>query len=161
MINHRINFMRKGVILVSLVTALLAMSRIGSAQALPAALQAQVKSPFFEKLYARTYYSLLDRLGQDGFLPESITGAYEGMYCRTTGPLVALFIETGRFEEAQHTINCVLAATKQHQLERIPHVIGKKAQVYSLISDEPQIDGQAHVLLAWARLALKRGHYAV
>ena len=149
--------MRKGVVSILLVTALLAQSQVSDAQTLPVALQAQVKSPFFEKLYAHTYYSLLDRLGQDGYLPESITGAYDGMYCRTTGPLVALFIETGRFQEAQRTINCVLAATKQHQLERIPHVIGPKEQAYSLISDEPQIDGQAHVLLAWARLALERG----
>ncbi len=151
--------MYKGVVSVLVVTALLAIDRVSYSQALTAVLQVQVKSPFFENLYAHTYYSLLDRSGQDGFLPESITGAYEGMYCRTTGPLVALFIETGRFREAQRTLNCVLAATRQHHLERIPHVIGnKKGQAYSLISDEPQIDGQAHVLLAWARLALRRGH---
>lgn len=128
------------------------------AQPLPDSITAQLKSPFFEHLYAHTYYSLLNRLGKDGFLPESITGAYEGMYCRTTGPLVALLLETGRLKEAERAINCVLRATRQHHLERIPHVIGQTKSSYSLISDEPQIDGQAHVLLAWARLALHRGH---
>lgn len=73
--------MRQGVVSVLVVTAFLAMSRVSSAQTLPPVLQAQVKSPFFENLYAHTYYGLLDRSGPDGFLPESITGAYEGMYC--------------------------------------------------------------------------------
>lgn len=127
------------------------------AQPLPAAITARLKSPFFENLYAHTYYSLVDRLGKDGFLPESITGAYEGMYCRTTGPLVFLLLETGRLREARQVIHCVLTATRQNNLERIPHVIGKKGQAYSIISDEPQIDGQAHVLLAWAKLALQQG----
>src|SRR6185295_16236252 len=46
----------------------------------------------------------------------------------------------------------------QYKMERIPHVIGLKDNQYTIISDEHQIDGQAHVLMAWARLALKRGH---
>jgi hypothetical protein len=52
-----------------------------------------LKSPFFEKLYAKTYYSLLNRMSKDGYLPESLSSAYDGMYCRTTGALVLLFIE--------------------------------------------------------------------
>jgi hypothetical protein len=117
-----------------------------------------LQSPYFEKLYANTYYSLLDRMGKDGFLPESLTGAYEGMYCRTTGALVSLFLETGRLKEAELNIQCVLNATTQYDMERIPHVVGIKDNKYTIISDEHQIDGQAHVLMAWARLALKRGH---
>lgn len=140
------------------VLAIFTSVRQLQAQPLPDSITIQLKSPFFENLYAHTYFSLLDRLEKDGFLPESITGAYEGMYCRTTGPMVALLLETGRLKEAELAINCVLTATRQHHLERIPHVIGKAKSTYSLISDEPQIDGQAHVLLAWARLALHRGH---
>jgi hypothetical protein len=118
-----------------------------------------LQSPFFEKLYSNTYYSLLDRMGKDGFLPESLTGAYEGMYCRTTGALVSLFIETGRYKEAEKNIQCILDAVAENEMERIPHVIGeKKNGKYVIISNENQIDGQAHILLAWARLALKRGH---
>jgi len=117
-----------------------------------------LQSPYFEKLYSNTYYSLLDRMGKDGFLPESLTGAYEGMYCRTTGAMVSLLIETGRLKEAELNIKCVLDATAQNDMERIPHVIGIKDNKYTIISDEHQIDGQAHVLLAWARLALKQGH---
>ncbi len=120
-------------------------------------IKAELQSPYFEKLYANTYYSLLDRMDKKGFLPESLTGAYEGMYCRTTGAFVSLLIETGRLKEAELNIRCVLDATQQHEMERIPHVIGEKDNAYTIISDEHQIDGQAHVLLAWARLALKRG----
>ena len=118
-----------------------------------------LQSSFFENLYSKTYYSLLDRMRKDGYLPESLTGAYDGMYCRTTGALVLLFIETGRYEEAEKNIRCILDAVAENDMERIPHVIGKKKDgKYTIISNENQVDGQAHVILAWARLALKRGH---
>ena len=117
-----------------------------------------LRSPFFEKLYSNTYYSLLDRMSRDGYLPESLSGAYEGMYCRTTGALVSLFIETGRYEEAEKNIQCVLDAVVENDMERIPHVISEKKEGrYTIISNENQVDGQAHVILAWARLAIKRG----
>jgi hypothetical protein len=120
-----------------------------------------LQTPFFEKLYSQTYYSLLDRLNADGYLEESLSGAYEGMYCRTTGPMVLLLLETGRYQEAERMIGFVLKAVVEYDMERIPHVIGdKKDARYPVTSNENQIDGQAHVLLAWARLALKRGHTA-
>lgn len=117
-----------------------------------------LQSPFFEKLYANTYYSLVNRMENDGYLQESLTGAYEGMFCRSVGPMVAMLIETGRFKEAELMIQCAINATQQYDMERIPHVIGKKNGTYTIISDEHQIDGQAHVVWAWAKLALKRGH---
>jgi len=117
-----------------------------------------LQSPYFEKLYAATYRSLVERMHPDGFLPESLTGAYEGMFPRTTGALVSLFIETGRYKEAELNIRCVLDAIKENGMERIPRVIGKEKGKYTIVDDQHQIDGQAHVVLAWARLALKRGH---
>jgi hypothetical protein len=117
-----------------------------------------LQSPYFEKLYAATYYSLLNRMHNDGFLPESLTGSYEGMFPRTTGALVSLFIETGRYREAELNIKCVLDAVKQNGMERIPRIIAKDKNRYTIADDQHQIDGQAHVILAWARLALKRGH---
>ncbi|MBE9586050.1 hypothetical protein IM792_16475 [Mucilaginibacter sp. JRF] len=117
-----------------------------------------LQSPYFSKLYSATYHSLLNRMHKDGFLPESLTGAYEGMFPRTTGALVSLFIETGRLKEAELNIKTVLDAVKQNDMERIPRVIGKKGGKYVIVDDQHQIDGQAHVILAWARLALKRGH---
>ncbi|WP_158798995.1 hypothetical protein [Pedobacter sp. L105] len=116
-----------------------------------------LQSPYFERLYSKTYYSLLDRMQKDGFLPESLTGSYQGMFPRTTGALVSLFLETGRYKEAQLNIQCVLNAIKDNGMERIPRVIGKEKNKYIIVDDQHQIDGQAHVILAWARLALKIG----
>jgi hypothetical protein len=117
-----------------------------------------LQKPEMERLYSKTYYSLLDRLNNDGFLPESLTGAYSGMYPRTSGPFVLLMIETGRYKEAEANIKCVLDAVAQNDMERIPRVVGKEHNKYIIIDDQFQIDAQAHVILAWARLALKRGH---
>src|SRR6185312_7027722 len=78
-----------------------------------ARVKALLQSPYFEGLYARTYWSLLDRMQPDGFLPESLTGAYRGMFPRTTGALVSLLLESGREAEAERNIGCVLRATEQ------------------------------------------------
>ena len=56
----------------------------------------KLSSEFFENLYSKTYYSLLDRMDEDGYLPESLTGAYQGMFPRTTGALTLLLIGTLR-----------------------------------------------------------------
>lgn len=119
--------------------------------------KALLSSDFFETLYAKTYYSLLNRMDDDGYLPESLTGAYQGMFPRTTGAFVLLLIETGRYDEAEANINYVLKAITAHDMERIPRVVGKENGKPIILDDQHQIDGQAHVILAWARLALKRG----
>ena len=101
-----------------------------------------LQTPFFEKLYSQTYYSLLDRLHADGYLAESLSGAYDGMYCRTTGPMVLLLLETGRYQEAERMIGFVLNAVVEYDMERIPHVIGdKKDGRYPVTSNENQVDG--------------------
>jgi hypothetical protein len=128
-----------------------------AAQKFPSEIKAELSSTFFEKLYANTYNSLLDRMSKDGFLPESLTGAYEGMYCRTVGAMVPLLLETGRLDEAERLINIVLTQMQEHKMDRIPHVIAIRDGKYYILSNEPQIDGQAHVIMAWAMLALKRG----
>ncbi len=149
--------MRKKTLSAFIIIACLSFHFSGLAQKGLSDIKATLQSPYFEKLYSDTYYSLLDRMDKNGFLQESLTGAYEGMYCRTTGALVSLLMETGRLKEAELNIKCVLDATTQNDMERIPHVIGIKNNTYTIISDEWQIDGQAHVLLAWARLTLQRG----
>lgn len=118
---------------------------------------ALLESPYFEGLYARTYWSLIQRTDPGGFVPESLTGAYGGMFPRTAGALSLLYLETGRLDEAQKSIACVLRAMEQNNLELVPHVIGKSGDRYTIRDDEFQIDGQAHVILGWARLAERRG----
>jgi hypothetical protein len=60
---------------------------------------------------------------EDRFLPESLTGAYEGMFPKTTGALMSLFLETGRYKEAELNIRCILNVIRDNGMERIPRVI--------------------------------------
>lgn len=127
----------------------------------------ELSSEFFETLYSNTYYNLLDRIEADGFLQESETGQYDGMYARTVGAMVPLLLETGELTHAEHLINCVFDAMSTNGMTRIPHVLNRKLypdkpadsvnNPYRIIGRTDQIDGQAHVILAWAKLALHRG----
>lgn len=82
----------------------------------------ELRSEAIEGLYQRTYYSLLDRIDSDGFLQESLTGRYPGMFPRTVGGAVSLFLETGELETAEKLLNCTLQAMTVNEMERIPHV---------------------------------------
>ena len=117
-------------------------------------IQKTLQSPYFELLYANTYQSLTNRMTETGYLPESLTGAYSGMFPRTTGAFVLMMIETNEYEKAELTINYVLETLKKNDIEYVPRVIGAN---YSIEDDQFQIDGQAHIILAWSRLALRRG----
>lgn len=128
----------------------------GVAQSSASNVKELVGSSYFRHLYAHTYWSLLTRLQSDGYLPESVTGAYPGMFTRTTGALISLFLETGRYEESERTLSLIFQVMTGNHQETVPHVLEKQDGKY-VTDDEFQIDGQAHVLLAWARLALKRG----
>jgi len=87
--------------------------------------KAKLQSEFFEKLYSKTYYSLVDRIEDDGYLEESLTGAYDGMYPRTTGGVATLLMETGDYENAKKILNLDMQVGNQYKMERMPHVIGK------------------------------------
>ena len=114
----------------------------------------EIQSSYFEDLYSNTFYSLTERMREDGYLPESLTGAYSGMFPRTTGAYVLLLIEAQMYEEAEKTLQYVLKTLEKNDMEYVPRVIGPD---YNIEEDQFQIDGHAHVILAWARLALARG----
>ncbi len=125
----------------------------------------KLSSDFFTRLYSNTYYSLLSRIDSDGYLQESMTGQYDGMYCRTVGAIVPLLIETKNYNKAELLLKFVFRVMKIYGMNRVPHVIGKKIihignqekdSLY-IIGRTDQIDGQAHNILAWAQLALQRG----
>lgn len=146
--------------------AALLSSALAADPASPVALQdvkARLESKPVQELYSKTYYSLLDRIAPDGYFEESLTGAYGGMYCRTAGATVALFIEAGELQNAENTIRFILDATRRNGKDRIAHILGKAVQgpdgkvSQQYTGNESQIDGQAHVILAWAQLALARG----
>jgi hypothetical protein len=77
-------------------------------------------------LYARTYESMTSRVEPDGFFQESLTGAYAGMFPRTVGGLVSLFLETGELGRCERLIDCTLTATQENGMERLPHVFDRR-----------------------------------
>ena len=130
----------------------------------------RLESPFMQELLTKTYQSLVQRVRPDGYFQESLTGAYQGMFPRTVGGVGRLFLETGELDKLEDMVNYCLEAMLDNDMERIPHVIApledkpasisdEDAQVqrYKILSDMDQIDGQAHVIMAWAMLAMRRG----
>ena len=94
-----------------------------------------LNTSFQKKLFYNTYESLLHRQAKDGYLPESLTGTYPGMFPRTVGPYVFLMLNTHQWHAAKMALQYTLEATAQAHLHRVPHVIGP-AQV----SVSPRID---------------------
>jgi len=121
---------------------------------------------FMSELYRNTSMNLLERIEDDGYFQESLTGQYSGMYCRTVGPLTLFLLELNKTELAEKLIHHVYTAMKINNMSKVPHVIGKKLNIhdgkkvlepYWIVGRADQIDGQAHVIMAWAKLALFRG----
>ncbi len=95
-----------------------------------------LNSPFQKMLFHNTYESLLHRLAPDGYLPESLTGAYGGMFPRTVGPYVFLMLEEHQWGVARRILQFTLEATRLSHLHRVPHVIGGAGHVMLV----PQVD---------------------
>ena len=111
------------------------------------------------EMYATTYKSLLDRLEEDGFFPESIGGGYgHAEFFRTVGAVEALFSATGEYEKAQRVLAFALESAKRAGLTRIPHIgfpVAEDGTQWFSLDDE--VDGTLHVLGAYARLG-RDGH---
>ncbi|MEN8228236.1 MAG: hypothetical protein ABFS38_08790 [Bacteroidota bacterium] len=105
-----------------MLVLILTMTSTAAQQTTMADIKESLQSEYIEELYNNTYYSLLDRVDPDGFLQESLTGRYPGMFPRTVGGIVSLFIETGELDVAERIINCTLEAMMVNEMERIPHV---------------------------------------
>lgn len=118
----------------------------------------RLDEPFHKALYANTYKSLLERVEPDGFFQESLTGAYPGMFPRTVGGLVSLFIETGELDACERLINCVISATRANKMERIPHVFDRRRVLQEPAPDE-QNPGQVGHAIALYRL--DSGYYGM
>ena len=119
---------------------------------------ARFEAPAPRRKLRENYTALLRRIHCDGFFPESLTGTYSGMFPRTVGALAQLLTRTGEYDLLEKSITCCMNAMQQHRLEHVPHVIDKTAENQLTIFDPLcQIDGQAHLLLAWALLNTVRG----
>ena len=121
-----------------------------------------LSSPFHEDLLCRSYANLVSRVQTNGYFPESLTGHYSGMFPRTIGALARLFLATGHAELIEPMLRYCFRAMAQFEMERVPHFIGEESPSGDIttVDDVDQIDGQAHVILSWALLALARGRSA-
>ncbi len=132
-------------------------------------LKKRVSAGPFARLYSNTFYDLIGRIEEDGFMRESndpLKG-YDGMYPRTVGATVSLLLAVDRPEPAERLIRCVLNAMRYNGMDRIPHAFDKRrtgnpgiTDRYIILGRGDQLDGQAHLIMAWARLANYRGRTA-
>jgi hypothetical protein len=98
----------------------------------------------------------MQRVTPDGYLQESLTGAYDGMFCRTIGAMAKLLDELGQLPKVKPMLTLTFNSMTAAGMERVPHVIDKPdpaAGRSRICCDVDQIDGQAHVILSWAMLA--------
>lgn len=112
------------------------------------------------RIYKKTYESIISRVEEDGYFGESLTGIYSGEFCRTIGGLVSLLLETGDDEKAQKALTFVFESMKRNGLSKVPHTLGKVVKLKDgnweqWVGKDDQIDGRAHVVMAYARYCLK------
>ena len=115
------------------------------------------------KIYRNTYHSLTSRMKRDGYLQESLTGAYRGEFPRTIGGYVSLLFETEDYMRIQRSLEFIFNSMIRNHLTRIPHVIDSlkisgNGSVEQWFETEDEIDGRAHVVMAYARYCLKKDH---
>ncbi|MCK5328543.1 MAG: hypothetical protein KAR36_08065 [Candidatus Latescibacteria bacterium] len=103
----------------------------------------------------RNTKNIRSRLDPGGYFPESLTGKYDGMFPRTVGALAKLFLLTGELEALAQCVEYVLRTMADASLERMPHKIVPRSEAGAspLCDMLDEIDGQAHLILAWALLA--------
>lgn len=116
-----------------------------------------LQEPHLRELYANTYYSLLDRLDESGYLEESfVPGRYPGNFARSTGAFVFCMAEAGQVDAAERALRFVLDSMVKNDLNRPPHVLGRPGEKQELDMTN-QLDGTGHILSAYAELILRYG----
>jgi len=118
----------------------------------------RLTSKWHSDALAQNIKDIRSRLDPTGYFPESLTGKYEGMFPRTVGALAKLFVLTGELGSLAQCIEYVLKTMADSALERVPHAIRPRdeAGASPLCDMLDEIDGQAHLILAWALLTLAR-----
>lgn len=79
-----------------------------------------------EELLRASWEAIDNRIRTDGYFPESIHGAYGGMYPRTIGALASLLLELDQPKRAQTTVAYCFDAIAENDMHRVPHVIGPR-----------------------------------
>ena len=114
----------------------------------------ELRNGTVSKIYEFSMQSLESRLTEDGFLPESFTGKYEGAFTRSIGAYSLFLLEQGKLAQAKALLVNLFEITKEFHLPRFPHWYNVKQP---RIDMKDQIDGDSHAILAFATYCLETG----
>ena len=114
----------------------------------------ELRNGTVSKIYESSMQSLESRLTEDGFLPESFTGKYEGAFTRSIGAYSLFLLEQGKLAQAKALLVNLFEITKEFHLPRFPHWYNVKQP---RIDMKDQVDGDSHAILAYATYCLETG----
>ncbi len=106
-----------------------------------------------QKLYETTYQSMIDRTRDNGYAQTSITGAYNGMFCRDSSIQIMAHIAEGDFDNARLILDFITDYHIQNQYYYVIHII--YPETYSNPSTVAQADTTFFFLRAWVDFATK------
>ncbi|MBR3844903.1 MAG: hypothetical protein IKM39_05285, partial [Clostridia bacterium] len=104
-----------------------------------------------KSLYQRTYQSMIDRTHEDGYADTSITGHYQGMFCRDTSIQIMCHIAHGDYDRAKLLMTYILDYHVNNNYDFAIHVIYENHEPSLRI----QADTTFFFLHAWYLYAVK------
>jgi len=109
------------------------------------------------EIYKTSYNSIFDRIRDNGFMKESLTGMYQGEYVRSIGALAILADVVGETEKAGKALKFVTDVMKAKNLAYVPFTISADGNT---VRADDELDGRAHFVLGWALYIRKSGDTA-
>ena len=102
-------------------------------------------------LYQTTYQSMIDRTTEEGYAQTSITGAYQGMFCRDASIQIMAHMAEGDFEQARLILNFITQYHIETRYRYALHII--YPSIYTYPSPVQQADTTFFFLHAWYQFA--------
>ncbi len=103
------------------------------------------------QLYQTTYQSMIDRITETGYAQTSITGAYNGMFCRDSSIQIMAHIKEGDFEKARLILDFITDYHIETRYRYALHII--YPSIYTYPSAVQQADTTFFFLHAWYMFA--------
>jgi len=97
-------------------------------------------------------WSIQDRIQEDGYCPESLTGGYQGEFVRGSSTAVITLLEIGDYLRARKVIRYLCKKISGLGVERCSHIITKDD---SYLCMEDQVDRHYHFVLVWAKYIME------
>lgn len=132
-----------------------------SKEALKKEIIRELETGTIARLYRNSYRSLCDRMLDDGYMDESLTGTYGGEYVCTAGAFSALAMETGDLPRAERALTFVFESMRRHGIDRIPHILGRvEAGKEQYLGTDDQADIRARIVAEYASYCTLSGNRA-